>query len=300
MIKIFVLSLLLSVGLLAVSNNTVELEKIELEEVVDRKAKKSMEDWLEGRFGLMPHYVNYLLPFGYTEQDYRSYVASDEYGHIEAQLQVSFKINIGNDLFGLGEKYYLSYSQKSFWQIYEHSSPFRETNYNPEMFVVFPISDQSFSSFNMRSVTLAYSHLSNGQGQTHDDIYTYPYEDPNNRSRGIDNLYINFKFQHKTLIADLKFWTPAMESKDKSDNPDIMDYMGYAKLKVTYFSGENMFTLMGRGNPKTGKGAMEATYSYPLVNGTFFYAKLFSGYGESLIDYNNNLTKLSIGFSFSR
>ena len=107
-------------------------------------------------------------------------------------------------------------------------------------------------------------------------------------------------FQHDTLITELKLWTPPMEEKHKSDNPDIMDYYGYSKLKFTYFSGENMFTLMGRGNPTTGKGAIEATYSYPLVNGTYFYAKIFTGYGESLIDYNHNLTKFSMGFSFSR
>ncbi len=300
MIKIFLLSLLLSIGMLTYADSIAETDKVELQEIPDSKAKDSMEKWLDGKFGLQPHYVNYLLPLGYTEHEYDSYVASDEYGNVEAELQVSFKINIGNDLFGLGEKYYLSYSQRSFWQIYENSSPFRESNYNPEMFVVFPISDHS-SYFNMRSITLAYSHLSNGQGQTYDETqYTSPSQDPDNRSRGIDNLYVNFTFQHDTLITDLKIWTPDFESKQTSDNPDIMDYIGYTKLKFTYFWGKNMFTLMGRGNPKTGKGAMEATYSYPLVNGTFLYAKVFSGYAESLIDYNNNITKFAIGFSFSR
>ena len=300
MIKIILVSLLLSISMLTYADSIGETDKVELEEIPDTQAKDSMEQWLNGEFGLQPHYVNYLLPFGYTENTYREYPTSDEYGHIEAELQVSFKINIGNDLFGLGEKYYLSYSQRSFWQIYENSSPFRETNYNPEMFVVFPISDNS-SSFNMRSITLAYSHLSNGQGQTHDEnLYTYAHEDPDNRSRGMDNLYINFTFQHKTLITDFKIWTPPLESKENSDNPDIMDYTGYAKLKFSYFWGQNMFTLMGRGSPKTGKGAVEATYSYPLVNGTYLYTKVFSGYGESLIDYNHNITKFSLGFSFSR
>lgn len=300
MIKSILVFFLLSIGAIVYANGDTELDHIEIKDIPDVKAKDSMQKWLDGKFGLQPHYVNYLLPLGYTEQDYKSYVPSDEYGDIEAQLQVSLKINIGNDLFGLGEKYYLSYSQRSFWQIYENSSPFRETNYNPEMFIVFPTSDH-IEAFNMRSVTLAYSHLSNGQGQTHDDtLYTYAYEDPDNRSRGIDNFYLNFRFQHDTLITDFKVWTPPIEDKDKSDNPDIMDYLGYTKLKFTYFWGENMFTIMGRGNPKTRKGAVEASYSYPLVNGTFLYAKVFSGYGESLIDYNNQITKFSIGFSFSR
>jgi len=300
MLKSVLILLLLSVSIFASLNKNAKAENIELHEIEDIKAKKSMNDWLDSRFGLLPHYVNYLLPFGYTEHDYKSYEDSDKYGNSEAQIQVSFKINIGNDVFGLDEKYYISYSQRSFWQIYEHSSPFRETNYNPEMFVVFPISDHS-SNLHLRSVTLAYSHLSNGQGQTHDEsIYTYPYQDPDNRSRGVDNFYLNFRFQYQTLITDFKIWTPPIEDKDRSDNPDIMDYTGYTKLKFSYFKDENMFTLMGRGNPKTMKGAAEATYSYPLINGTYFYAKVFTGYGESLIDYNNNITKFSLGFSFSR
>ncbi len=290
MLKVIVL-LLFSIAIVFANSN---------EDIPDTKSKDAMDQWLNGEFGLQPHYVNYLLPIGYTEQEYKSYVESDEYGDVEAELQISLKINIGNDLFGLGEKYYLSYSQRSFWQIYEKSSPFRETNYNPEMFVVFPVSDET-SGFYLRDVTLAYSHFSNGQGQTHDKtLYEYAYQDPNNRSRGLDNLYLTFAFVYDTLITELKVWTPPIEDKAKSDNPDIMDYVGYSRVKFSYFLGENMFTLMGRGSFKTGKGAVEATYSYPLVDGTYLYAKIFSGYGESLIDYNNQITKFSIGFSFSR
>jgi len=57
---------------------------------------------------------------------------------------------------------------------------------------------------------------------------------------------------------------------------------------------------MVRGNLMKENGALEATYSYPLKDKTDLYIKLFSGYGESLIDYNRNVTKLAIGFSFSR
>jgi len=79
-----------------------------------------------------------------------------------------------------------------------------------------------------------------------------------------------------------------------------MDYIGYGSVKFTYFYFEHMFTLMARGNLERGRGAIEATYSYPLQDQTNLYVKLFSGYEESLIDYNRNLTKFAIGFSFSR
>jgi len=79
-----------------------------------------------------------------------------------------------------------------------------------------------------------------------------------------------------------------------------MDYIGYSSVKFSYFINEQMVTLMGRANLITGLGAVEATYSYPLTDGAFLYTKIFTGYAESLIDYNNYITKFSIGFSFSR
>jgi len=41
---------------------------------------------------------------------------------------------------------------------------------------------------------------------------------------------------------------------------------------------------------------------YPFFGSTnmYWYTKIFSGYGESLIDYDRSITKASFGFSFSR
>ena len=79
-----------------------------------------------------------------------------------------------------------------------------------------------------------------------------------------------------------------------------MKYMGYTKAKLTYFYKSHMFTLMLQGNLASLKGNIEGTYSYPLKYNTNFYIKIHSGYMESLIDYNHDITKASIGFSFSR
>ncbi len=48
--------------------------------------------------------------------------------------------------------------------------------------------------------------------------------------------------------------------------------------------------------------AVKVNYFYPLFgrNDLFVYIKAFSGYGESLIDYNHKIEKVGIGFSTSR
>jgi len=260
------------------------------------KTKESVEKWLDGKIGLKPHNVNYLLPFGYREMPYESRIPNLDYENIEAQLQVSLKLALLKNYFGLKEKYYVAYTQRAFWQLYTDSSPFRETLYSPEAFVEFPIEDKD-SIFGARSLTFGYKHESNGQPDTEGIKFENIENSLENFSRSIDYLYAGLRLQHKALISDIRVIAPL---DDLSDNPDIMQYRGYTELKFTYFFDEHMFTLMGRGSVSNLKGTLEATYSYPLINDANFYVHIFSGYGESLIDYNRNLTKYSIGFSFSR
>lgn len=286
--KKYFAGVLLTLSLFA--EDSVDIEKLE-----SVKAKKSVESWLNGNLGLKPHNVNYLLPFGYKQKPYNSTIPKLNYTNIEAQLQVSLKLMLSKNFFSLGENYYVAYTQRAFWQLYIDSSPFRESLYSPEAFVEFPISD-SDSIFGLRSLTFGYKHESNGQPDT-DGVTFENGQTLQNFSRSLNYFYLNLRMQHDALMSDVTLLAPF---GDLSDNPRIMDYRGYTQVKFTYFEGENMFTLMARGNLSTLKGAVEATYSYPLHNDANFYVKIFSGYGESLIDYNHNFTKYSLGFSFSR
>ncbi len=271
--------------------------KIDIEHIKNSESKESMEKWLAGGFSLEAYKVNYLLPFGYANKKYLSSGRPVNYRNIEAELQVSLKRKVASNPFGLHGSYYLAYSQKSFWQLYTYSAPFRETNYNPEGFVVFPIDDSKYA-VKIRSFKFSIAHMSNGQPNT-SNVYVDG-KKMSNLSKSINYTYATMRMQHDTLIVDLTLLAPLGTGANLSDNPDIMKYLGYSKIKFTYFYKKSIFTFMGRGNIATRRGALKLTYSYPLRDETNLYIKLFSGYGESLIDYNRNITKLSIGFSFSR
>ena len=279
----------------AKNERNLELESFKKEDV---EAKNSMNRWLDDVFGLKPHKANYILPIGYKDKSYMSY-DTNIYKNIEAELQVSLKLKIARDFFGLDESYYLAYSHKAFWQIYVDSSPFRETNYSPEGFVVFPVLDNT-TIFHMRALKFGIGHSSNGQGDTSEVVYPFGYTNPGNRSRSLNYVYTEGTFQYDTLITDLRFWARIPEDPATDDNPDYTDYSGSMEVKFSYFVDKHMFTFMQRGSVSTWKGATELTYSYPLVNDTYVYGKIFSGYGESLIDYDNYITKFALGFSFSR
>ena len=268
-----------------------------LAEVEGKTTKSSIQKWLDHDFGLRPYRVNYILPYGARGEAYESHIPSVDYKNIEAELQISLQLEVGSNIYGLREKYYVSYTQQSFWQIYAESAPFRETMYNPEAFVIFPIEDDD-NYFRLRSLKFTLAHRSNGQPNTKNVVFDNN-QSLGNLSRSVNYVYTTLRLQHKSILLDLKVWIPFPEDPDKSDNLDLMDYTGYTSAKITYFLHDHMFTLKGRGNLGTGKGAVEATYSYPLVH-NYLFTKIFSGYGESLIDYDKYITKFSIGFSFSR
>ena len=82
--------------------------------------------------GLSLHKDMFMLPVTY----------SNEYN--KKQTEAVFQISAKHEIFGTG--LYFAYTQISFWQAYDkdNSAPFRETNYNPELFYRFkPLSYSS-------------------------------------------------------------------------------------------------------------------------------------------------------------
>jgi phospholipase A1 len=278
----------------------------ELDPVEDNETAETIRKSIVSDFGLKTFHENYLLPFGYREGVYDSYVPSDHYKNIESELQLSFRLDFLPDLFGLNETYSAAYTQRSFWQVYAGSSPFRETNYQPEVFVTFPTASHKVP---IKSVAVGFAHQSNGQGNvTEQDFGDINVSDPaaiapylRNRSRSWNYAWTEAVFQTGSLFTELKLWYRFKESEE-DDNPDLTDYLGYGSLRFILPYGKSMTSLLLRQNFVTGRGAQQLIWTYPFSHreNVFWCLKAFTGYGESLIDYNNYVTKFSIGFSFSR
>lgn len=281
-------------------------------DVNDTTAREVIERKIQSLFGLKAHNANYFLPVGYGDFVYHSYVPSDKYMRWEAEFQISLKFDLFSDLLGLGEIYSIGYTQQSLWQIYAVSKPFRETNYNPEVFVVVPV-DRTFGDLFLKGVSFAFAHQSNGQGNVTEQglpdanvtqsavIQANPYW-AQNRSRSWNYLTASLLFNYQELLAELRGWVRIPDEAETDDNPDLIQYLGHGSLKLYYAHGKSMFEMLGRYNLIHRRGAIQANWSYPIGErtSTFWYVKLFSGYGESLIDYNNYVNKIAVGFCFSR
>ncbi len=245
-------------------------------------------------FTLMAHKPNYILvatynSSGYNPDPYREQYknTSLELDDTEAQFQVSIKTPLAIGLFDTFD-IYAAYTNRSFWQVYNDdiSSPFRETNHEPEIWAQFN-PNWEFHGFTNTANMVGFVHQSNGQG--------------GNLSRSWNRIYANFVVEKDNLALAFKPWYRIPDDDD--DNPDIKDYMGNYELRGAYKWGKNVFSVMSRNNLQSGfsKGAVELSWSFPLWSYPYMkgYIQYFNGYGESLIDYNQYTNQIGIGFALT-
>lgn len=236
-------------------------------------------------FVLMMHRPNYFLPVTYNNNPNKKVyegTGKDLPNNLEAKFQLSLKMLMWENIFNGQGDLYAAYTQFSLWQIYEFSSPFRETNFEPELFLKFD-TDFNFLGMRNRLLLIGLTHQSNGQ-----DVPL---------SRSWNRIYLEFIMAKGNLVLGLKPWYRIPESIESDDNPDIDDYLGYGKLFGAYKMGKHVFsfTLHNNLNLSGNKGALEVGWSYSLSRNLRAYLQYYNGYGESLIDYNNFTNRIGLG-----
>lgn len=254
-------------------------------------------------FTLMGHHENYILLGGYSNNkliekyydDNGLRDTSKDYTRDanEAQFQLSIKVPLYRDFLRTKADLYTAYTQNSYWQVYnsEHSSPFRETNYMPELFLEWNI-DKKLGSTQLRKVRLAVIHQSNGQdigeSRSWNRTELYFLLQKNDFYYGF-NIWDRWKEDHKTAITETK----------GDDNPDLEDYIGKQKIFIKYKSEKINLTLTHQNNIMDydiNIGNTKLDITFPSINSNFdFFIRYFSGYGESLIDYNVKIERVSFG-----
>lgn len=250
----------------------------------DKETEESLEQLITKDFNLYPYKKNYLLPINYN------FNKLDDREQIETSFQISIEKPISYNFFGFDESISAAYTQKSFWQTTKDSSPFRETNYEPEIFIQLAYKDSEI--FKAYKVSLL--HSSNGRN--------------NEESRSWNRVYLEGYFQLSSLFLVPRIWYRIPEALENDDNSNIEDYYGKGDLTLLYAYKKHTFELMLRNNLEfnsKNKGAAELNWTFPLPE--FFSTKnsyglinIFSGYGNNLIDYDKEINKIGFGIAFSR
>lgn len=243
-----------------------------------------------GVFKFRPHHPSYLIATRThrpNEEPYRDFFESDGenkgLSKAELEFQLSFKMKLVETLFEQPVDVWFGYTQNSFWQAANHeaSSPFRETNYQPEIMAVTPLNFALLGT-NVKFLNLGFVHQSNGQSST--------------LSRSWNRFYAQVGLERGPLTMTAKLWKRVNESLEDDNNPDIIDYMGRFELAGNYrLGGGHEINALVRRNFSTDKGAVQVGWAFPLAGPVKGYINAFSGYGQSMIDYNYFQRSLGLG-----
>lgn len=243
---------------------------------------------------LVPYRTNFLLPVNYSSSPNNAlYQAQNpnqsNISHVEMKFQFSLKYPVFPGLIGDRNSWYVAYSQLSFWQAYQDSAFFRESNYSPEMFLRFR-TDYEIVGWQMAKTDFGFVHQSNGLG--------------GKAERCWNRLYIR-------QLARKNDWEVALTVWYKMNwfnhfglheyNADITDYLGHSLISIKKNMGRQILSLELRNQFDSGfsRGFEVLTWSYSLKNSISVFLQATSGYGQSLGEYNHYANTFGIGFGFS-
>ncbi|MGA7802148.1 MAG: phospholipase A [Gammaproteobacteria bacterium] len=235
---------------------------------------------------------NYIIPLSYvTAPDETVYAGqtpdNQHVSHVEFKFQVSLKVPVLTDIAGLPVTLYGAYTQTSFWQAYVGSAYFRESDYEPSMFFNYRWREPLPGGWTLESVDAGGMHQSNGRGGT--------------LERSWNRLYVAATATHGPWTVRIEPWFPVPDWTLHQHNPDIAHYLGYGRWVASYHHGHQTVSVLSRNNLTSAfrRGAWQLSWSFPVGQTLRGYLQVFSGYGQSLIEYDHRTNAIGLGISLN-
>ena len=262
-----------------------------------KKRFEADRNLLNNAFAITQYQRNYFLPFTYVDNPNalgNAGLTEDNVDSKEAKFQISVKLPLYTHPDSV-EGVYFGFTLTSFWQLYnsEVSKPFRETNYEPEVFYQWN-TDIKLLGIDFNALQLGFNHMSNGQSEL--------------RSRSWNRIMLTSLFSDADDIYYLRTWYRIPEDEKTStddpsgdDNPRINHYYGRIELGYgTRIKGFGLFARL-RNNLEfdNNRGSLELSFSYPVSPRYEVVLQYFNGYGDSLIDYDRRQNRIGLGFQLA-
>ena len=215
-----------------------------------------------------------------------------DYKPLEAKLQISLRTKVAEGLVLPDADLWFAFTQRSLWQVWnrQESSPFRSTDYQPEAIYVIPVPPRLGTlpgGWNWRMAQLGIAHQSNGQAGS--------------LSRSWNRVYASAALDHGEFGLVLRGFRRIGE-KTNDDNPDMSRYIGNGEVTASWLPGLATASLTWRTHPRAlDRGSLQFDWTYPVSAkqpaGLRWYAQVFTGYGETLLDYNHRQTSVGLGLT---
>ena len=235
-----------------------------------------------------------------SDADGNSATDSTPYRRTENRIQLSVRTKIAQGMLTQGhptlkDSLWFGYTQQSYWQLFtpEISRPFRATDHEPEVMYVYPTTAQLPFGWKWRYSGIGLVHQSNGQSK--------PLSRSWNRAYLMTGIELDNRFS-----VNARIWKRIPESAGSDDNPGISDYIGRGELSAFWnVNKENTVGATLRHSlSSSDRGSVRLEWLQTVGTGLFgnksnlrLHTQLFSGYGDSMIDYNRKRTVFSVGLS---
>ncbi len=229
--------------------------------------------------------------------DGRSASTATDYSRTEMRMALSVRTKIATGLLPTmdpkaKDSLWFAYSQQSHWQLFSPSisRPFRNTDHEPELIYVYPLDGELPGGGRLKYAGVAAVHHSNGQSE------------PLSRSWNRSYAMLGAEWGDRWALQ-AKAWTRVPEKAGGDDNPDISDRYGRIEWRLLWqVNAKHALGLTARHSLSRGPGGSFALDWYRSLSADprsqlRWHARWFSGYGESLVDYNFRRNSLSLGLS---
>lgn len=253
-----------------------------------------------GTFNFKTYRPNYVLPLHWTTRineapQTPTRMAPDDlppYQRFEVKLQLSLRTKVIQDVGFPDADVWVGYTQQSQWQLWNRSqsAPFRNTDHEPEVVYVVPVQErwQSVLPFGWqwKMAQAGFAHQSNGQSGA--------------LSRSWNRVYLGAGAERGPWSLQMRWHHRLREGGPKDDNPDLVSYIGQGDITLGWLPGRATAQLQWRptfGRLERGSWTFSATYPVRAEQpqGLRWYGQVFTGFGESLLDYNIRQTSLGLG-----
>jgi outer membrane phospholipase A len=189
----------------------------------------------------------------------------------------------------------LAYTQTSLWDWNAPSAPFFDTSYKPEFLYAWErVAGGQPPNWYQLDLQGGLKHESNGKDGTNSRSLNIAYLQPRLILGRDDGLQLTLQPRTWVYLGDL------------NDNPDIADYRGYADLRaIVGWKRGLQLSALGRMGKDANHGSLQLDLTYPMMKifGSFSLyldAQYFTGYGESLLEYNQRSEAFRVGFALYR
>ncbi len=273
-------------------------EPVELATVLDKYWELTTAEKRD-RFVFRTYLPSFFLPVHFTSNINRQPLSpgktqgptNDNYRQLEAKLQMSLRTKLATGVLLPNADIWFAFTQRSMWQLWnaQDSAPFRSTDYQPELIYIIPLSKrlgELGDGWRIRLLQLGIAHQSNGQSE--------PF------SRSWNKVYGGLALDKGEFGLNWRYHQRISEAQGDADNPDLIDYIGSHELTATWLPGLSTAMLIWRNDlSNLSQGSWQLDMSYPVdtgkLDGLRWHLQLFSGYGETLLDYNIRQHSVGVG-----